>query len=125
MRGSDETTAAGEDATAPSSGEQHATAPSEATAMDEDEVDMECNDDGGGGAGGSSGRLTARVAGVDVDAAAERAARATSATLPKSFEGELAGVKKPRNRSKRPNGKQRQNEAKAKTAGQQRPGARG
>ena len=60
--------------------------------------------------------------GFDVDELEVRAAGATSAKLAAQA-GEAMGVKK-RNRGKQRNGKQRQNEAKAKTAGQQRPSAR-
>ena len=119
-RGNGETTAAGAGAAASSSGEWQTTAPSEATAMDEDEVDMEC-DEGDGGASSSGGRQAALEQGFDVDALEVRAANETSAKLAAQA-GEQVGVRK-RHRSKRPNGKQRQNEAKAKAAGQQRPGA--
>ena len=70
-------------------------------------------------------RLAAKVAEIDIDAVTERVTSEQSAARPTPFGGEAAGVKKPRNRGKRPNSKQRQNEAKAKAAGQQRPGETG
>ena len=88
--------------------------------MDEDEVGMEC-DEGDGGA--SSGRQAALEQGFDVDALEVRAANETSAKLAAQA-GEQVGVKK-KNRGHRPNRKQRQNEMKARAAGQERPGARG
>ena len=89
--------------------------------MDEDEVGMEC-DEGDGGAGSSSGRQAALEQGFDVDALEVRAANETSAKLAAQAD-EQVGVKK-RNRGKQRNGKQRQNEAKARAAGQERPDAR-
>jgi len=99
VRGSSATTAAGVDATASSCGEQHGTAPSEATAMDE-ETAMECGGDGGGGGASSSdGRQAARAMGIDVDELEVRVASETSARLA-TLEGESVGVKKPRRRAK-------------------------
>ena len=67
--------------------------------------------------------MMAQALGVNVDELEVRVASETSARLPTPFEDEQVGVKK-RNRGKQPNRKQRQNERKAKEAGQERPGAR-
>ena len=68
--------------------------------MDEDEVDMEC-DEGGGGAGSSSGRQAARDLGFDVDEEERRATSGTSARLAAQAD-EQVGVKKkgPQRRAK-------------------------
>ena len=66
--------------------------------MDEDEVDMEC-DEGDGGASSSSGRQAALEQGFDVDALEVRAANETSAKLAAQA-GEQVGVKK-KDRGKR------------------------
>ena len=52
----------------------------------------------------------------------ERVTSEQSAARQALFGGEAAGVKKRRSRGKQPNSKQRQNQAKAKAAGQQQPG---
>ena len=70
-------------------------------------------------------RLAARVAEIDMDAVTEQVTSEQSAARTAPFGGEAAGVKKRRNRGKQPNGKQRQNQAKAKAAGQQQPGKTG
>jgi len=82
-------TTADVNATASSSGEQHATAPSEATAMDEEAADMEYDgDEGGGGASSSDGRQAARAMGVDVDELEVRTASETSARLAAQVDGQ-------------------------------------
>jgi len=68
---------------------------------------------------------TAKVAEIDIDTVTERITSEQSAARPAPFGGEAAGVKKPRNRGKQPNRKQRQNQAKARTAGPERPGKMG
>ena len=93
--------------------------------MEVDEVSRGSDGRGGGGAGGSGDQLAAEVAGIDIGAVTERVTSEQSAARPALFGGEAAGVKKPRSRGKRPNSKQRQNEAKAKAAGQERPGKSG
>jgi len=83
------------------------------------------NGRGSDGAGGSGDQLAAQVAGIDIGAVTERVTSEQSAARSAPFGGEAAGVKKPRSRGKRPNGKQRQNEAKARATGQGRPGKTG
>ena len=80
---------------------------------------------GSDGAGGSGDRLAAQVAGIDIRAVTERVTSEQSAARQALFGGEAAGVKKRRSRGKQPNSKQRQNQAKAKAAGQQQPGKTG
>ena len=86
---------------------------------------MKCDGRGSEGAGGSGDQLAAGVAEIDIGTVAERVTSEQSAARPALFGGEAAGVKKPRNRGKQPNRKQRQNEAKARAAGQERPGRTG
>jgi len=73
----------------------------------------------------SRDQLAAQVAGIGIGAVTERVTSAQSAARQTPFGGEAAGVKKRRSRGKQPNSKQRQNQAKAKAAGQQQPGKTG
>jgi len=90
--------------------------------MDVDRTGMECDGRGSDGAGGSGDQLAAQVAGIDIRAVTERVTSEQSAARQVLFGGDAAGVKKRRNRGKQPNGKQRQNQAKARAAGQPQPG---
>ena len=83
---------------------------------DEDEVEVGREDGGDGGAGSSSGWPTVREEGDDVEATTERAARARRARLPKSLEGELAGVKK-KDRANKKGGARRRREKAGRTTG--------
>ena len=62
------------------------------------------------------------MAEIDIDAVTERVTSEQSVARPVLFGGDAAGVKKRRNRGKQPNSRQRQNQAKARAAGQQQPG---
>ena len=112
--GDDKMATASTDATAASGDRRHTAEPSEATAMDEDEVDMEC-DEGGGGAGSSSGRQAARDLGFDVDEEEVRATSGTSARLAAQAD-EQVGVKK-KDRGKRKGGTRRRREKAGQAAG--------